>query len=527
MAEYNRYYGLSGNPFDELTDARLFFSSETHNETLASLTYGIDQRKGFILILGEEGIGKTAVLQHLKRTLNDTVKTVYIDQGHTSFEHMLKDILAKLGLTLRKQTKGMMFHELYHFLIQCLERNENVVVIIDDAHKLSLETVEELRLTSNLETSKSKLLQIVLAGRPELNAKLSSEIIRQIKQRIVIRNILQPMTVSDTRQYIDHRLSMVGRSSQAIFSPEALALLCKYGEGNPRKINILCHNALAAGYFRAERVISEKTVRKVRHIKEQLTDEEAKSFKSSAVTFPPMKYVLVVLVLLAATGALYFLLNRHPSIPASFNSKLPVGNTVPKSADESAAKTGTVVSVSEVVSNNDSAAKPSKQVAAVASSSSATCDAKTEIGVKKTIIVRRGSSLSLLALQYYNEVNAMLIDYILELNPEITDLDLIQVNQKIKLPEISGLQFPIQSANNLCKIHVETMASANEALQYKHQAVLKGRVEIVPRKVSPRETWYRVLAGPFSSKDEADSFMLEMKKSGLISSLQRLTYSGR
>lgn len=526
MAEYNRYYGLSGNPFDELTDMKLFFSSETHNETLASLTYGIDQRKGFILILGEEGIGKTAVIQHLIRTLNETVKTVYIDQGHTSFEHMLKDILAKLGLTLRKQTKGMMFHELYHFLIQCLERNENVVVIIDDAHKLSLETVEELRLTSNLETSKSKLLQIVLAGRPELNAKLSSEIIRQIKQRIVIRTALQPISVSETRQYIDHRLSTVGRSSQAIFSPEALTMLCKYGDGNPRKINILCHNALAAGYSRAERVISEKTVRKVRHIKEPLTDEEAKSFKSSAVNFPPVKYVLIVLVLLIIAGALFFLQNRHPSIPASFNSKPPVGNAVVKSADESSSKTEKAASVPEAASNNDSAAKQTKQEA-TASAPSTTCDVKPEIGIKKTIIVKRGLSLSLLALQYYNEVNAMLIDYILELNPEITDLDLIQVNQKIKLPEISGLQFPIQSANNLCKIHLDTLSSANEALQYKHQAILKGRVEIVPRKVSPRETWYRVLAGPFSSKEEALSFILELKKSGLKSSLQRLTYSGR
>ena len=156
MPEYTKYYGLSAVPFEELPDPRFFFSSETHAEALASLTYGINQRKGFILILGDEGVGKTASVQHMINTLDDKVKAVYIDQGHTSFEHMLKDLLGKLGLTSKRQTKGMMFHELYDFLIQCLERNENVVVFIDDAHKVSLETVEELRLMSNLETSKSK-----------------------------------------------------------------------------------------------------------------------------------------------------------------------------------------------------------------------------------------------------------------------------------------------------------------------------------------------------------------------------------
>ena len=527
MPEYTKYYGLSAVPFEDSPDPRFFFSSETHTEALASLTYGINQRKGFILILGDEGVGKTAAVQNLINTLDDKVKAVYIDQGHTSFEHMLKDLLGKLGLTSKRQTKGMMFHELYDFLIQCLERNENVVVFIDDAHKVSLETVEELRLMSNLETSKSKLLQIVLLGRPELNEKLSSELIRQIKQRIVIRNSIRPLTSAESLQYIDHRLRVAGKSSQAVFDQDALSLISKYSEGIPRIINRLCHNAMAAGCRRGEKMISGKTVKKIRHIRDFLSDEQARQFKSSAAFAFPVKYVFAIFFVIIIGGVLFFFRDHITGI---FGGLHKTNSTTESSAANKSAKANTTrgdTAVTDSNPKNVSDINESKTQAA-ASRMATTCDVMPEHPIKKVIMVKRGLSLSLLALQYYNEANIMLIDYILELNPEINDLNLIQINQKIKLPDISGVQFLIQASNNLCNVHLETFANPNEALQYKRQVAIKGRnIEIVPRKVSPRDTWYRVLAGPFPNKENAIQLIAELNKSGLAPSLQRLSYSGR
>jgi len=528
MPEYIKYYGLSADPFEDSTDPRFFFSSETHAEALASLTYGINQRKGFILILGDEGVGKTVSVQNLINTFDDKVMAVYIDQGHTSFEHMLKDLLGKLGLTSKRQTKGMMFHELYDFLIQCLERNENVVVFIDDAHKVSLETVEELRLMSNLETSKSKLLQIVLVGRPELNEKLSSELIRQIKQRIVIRNSIRSLTSAESLQYIDYRLRIAGKSSQAVFNQETLSLICKYSGGIPRIINRLCHNAIAAGYRRGEKMISGKTVKKIRHINNFLTDDQARQYKSLTTFAFPVKYIFVVFAVIIIGGVSFFFRDHMAGIFGGLHKPQPTTEkSATKISDESNIARGNTAAIADSDRRNVSDASQSKPQV-TASRTLTTCDVMPEHPIKKVIIVKRGLSLSLLALQYYNEANIMLIDYILELNPEINDLDLIQINQKIRLPDISGVQFLIRASNNLCKVHLETFANPNEALQYKRQVAIKGRnIEIVTRKVSPRETWYRVLAGPFPNKEDAIQLIADLNKSGLAPSLQRLSYSSR
>jgi general secretion pathway protein A len=416
MPEYIKYYGLSATPFEDSPDPRFFFSSETHAEALASLTYGTNQRKGFILILGDEGVGKTASVQNLISMLDEKVKAVYIDQGHTSFEHMLKDLLGKLGLTSKRQTKGMMFHELYDFLIQCLERNENVVVFIDDAHKVSLETVEELRLMSNLETSKSKLLQIVLVGRPELNEKLSSELIRQIKQRIVIRNSIRPLTSAESLQYIDHRLRIAGKTGQAVFHQDALSLICKYSEGIPRIINRLCHNAMAAGYRRGEKMISGKTVKKIRHISNFLTDEQARQFKPVTTFVFPVKYIFVIFSVVIIGGALFFFRDHITGIFGGLHktNAASESSAIIKSDKSNTTRVNTAIADSNPKNVSD---KNESKTQVAASRTLTACDVMPEYPVKKVITVKRGLSLSLLALQYYSEANIMLIDYILELNP--------------------------------------------------------------------------------------------------------------
>ena len=272
MIEYAQYYGFSENPFNISPDPIFFFPAEGHREALAGLSYGISQRKGFVLLLGEEGIGKTTLIKHLMATLDGNVKTVFFPQSQIAFGQMLKEILLNLGIPIKVEVKGSMLHDLYDYLIRSLAKDENVAIIIDEAQNISLEAIEELRLLSNLETSRSKLLQIVIAGEPKLKAKLRSKVIRQINQRIVVSSEICPLTEEESLRYIDHRLKIAGSGSSEIFTDEALSLICRCAKGIPRAINILCSNALSVGYGLSEKKISASTVRKIRREKDISTE---------------------------------------------------------------------------------------------------------------------------------------------------------------------------------------------------------------------------------------------------------------
>jgi len=549
MIDYKQFYGFSSNPFSISTDPKFFFPAEGHKEALASLLYGINERKGFILILGEGGIGKTAVIHkmitmyHLHQspyfelmgkttmidrvseTLGYRVKTVFFPRGRITFEQMLKEILLKLKLPLRDENKGSMLHELYYYLIQSLERNENVVIIIDNAHDISLEVIEELRLLSNLETSKSKLLQIVLVGQPELKTKLRSEVIRQIRQRIVVNREIGPLTEEESMSYINHRLKIVGSSSPEVFTDEALSLICRHAKGIPRAINILCGNALSAGYGLSEKKISASTVKTVW----RETDIPAR--KSDQITIPgikrnPLRKISYTLLALAVFVIAIFFSKDY--VQKVFNMQ-GIKNLIEQPVSKDKGETSTSEIKHRGSSETDKAAPNTGVKRRLLESPQTTASSPTDLSkldtkilVKKVIEVKEGASLSLLALKYYNYVNPTIIDHIWELNPEITNPDLILVNQKIKIPEITESMLIRQSSDGSCKVLLGTFSKRKDIARYNDNTALKGKnIEIVPRKVSQTVTWYRVLAGPFVSINEGLKAVEELKKKGLLPSFTR------
>jgi len=527
MINYKEFYGFSVNPFGISTDPKFFFSSESHKEALAAMWYGINGRKGFILILGEEGIGKTTLIHtiitmchlrqspflgltgkstlinHMHDNVGDKVRIVLFHRGHVTFEKLLKEILVKLKLPLRSETKGTMMHELYHYLIHSLKLGENVVVIIDEAHDISLEAIEELRLLSNLETSKSKLLQIVLVGKPELNTKLRAEVIRQIRQRIVVNYHISPLTQEESRHYINHRLSIAGSSSSEVFTDKALALICRYGRGIPRRINILCSNALSFGCDLSQKKISASIVMKVRKEKEMLTEERVHTLTLGIKRnlFRKISYAFLALAVLAAV-----IIFGKDSLQNFINTQ------------RSNYLRETAITKNEV---SPPAPAPLQKPNTLALRPSAISRPGTEI-IIKTIEVKQGTSLSSIALKYYKEANLTLMDHILEHNPEITNPDLILVNQKIKIPEISSALLIKQSLNGMCKVHLGTFSTHREAARYIDDIHVEGKAtEVVPLKVSRTKTWHRVMAGPFADRDEALKAFEKMKQRGILRSFQR------
>ena len=262
---YNQFYGFREKPFEITPDPRFLYLSESHKEALAHLTYAVRERKGFTVITGEVGTGKTTLVQTVLSRLDGNTKTAYIFNpklGSTDFLHY---VCEDLGLKGQKRSKGQYISQLHHFLLACYSRNENVVLIIDEAQALDPNLLEEVRLLTNLETSKCKLLQVILMGQPELNEILSRPQFRQLKQRVSLRYHLQTLNKEETRNYIKKRLRIAGAVDQNFFTPKALNEICRYSKGIPRLINIVCDNALLTGYATDQKVIGDRIIHEVIH----------------------------------------------------------------------------------------------------------------------------------------------------------------------------------------------------------------------------------------------------------------------
>ncbi|MDH5565570.1 MAG: AAA family ATPase, partial [Myxococcales bacterium] len=245
---YTDFFGLREKPFELSPDPRYLFLSTAHREVLGHLIYGIEQREGFIAITGEVGTGKTTLCRTLLERLGSASEVAFLFNPHVSPVDLLKAINAEFGLSTFGDSAPELIEALNNFLLDKKAEDRNVLVIVDEAQTLSTETLEQLRLLSNLETSTTKLLQIVLLGQPELDDKLESRELRQLRQRIAVHWHLGPLTSGETRDYVRHRLRIAAGRECPIFTDGALATVYRVSGGVPRLINLLCERALLAAY---------------------------------------------------------------------------------------------------------------------------------------------------------------------------------------------------------------------------------------------------------------------------------------
>jgi len=249
---YKSYFQLARSPFDLTPDPTCFVATPRHNEALASLYYGVRRHKGFVVVTGEVGTGKTLLLRCLLRLLEESrdIAYAYVFNNRLAPSEFLQYILADFGLPASGRNKCEMLFELSQFLVSRGAKQMTTVLIVDEAHLLSNDLLEEIRLLSNLETFDDKLLQIVLVGQPELDDKLDSHSLRQLKQRIALRTHLDPLTFEETQRYIEQRLQIAGPDSNPseIFPEDTVAAVYRYSHGFPRLINTICENGLIAAY---------------------------------------------------------------------------------------------------------------------------------------------------------------------------------------------------------------------------------------------------------------------------------------
>ncbi|MFA5118241.1 MAG: AAA family ATPase [Candidatus Omnitrophota bacterium] len=261
---YCKFYGLRERPFNVTSDPSFFFLSKEHKEAFSHLLYGVSQRKGISVITGEIGTGKTTLCRFFLDKLGDRVKTAFILNPSLSELQLLEAIINDFGLKARNKTKLGFISELNKFLLSQVKLDNNVVLIIDEAQNLKPSQLEQIRLLSNLETEKDKLIQIILVGQPELNQKLNLYELRQLRQRIMVRYHIIPLDALETRNYIMHRLNISGHDGGIVFTDDAVRSITEFSAGTPRLINILCDRALLAGFVAETNEINAGIINKCR-----------------------------------------------------------------------------------------------------------------------------------------------------------------------------------------------------------------------------------------------------------------------
>lgn len=258
---YKEFYGLRANPFNVNPDPRYLFLTRHTEEALACLTYGIQSRKGFVLLTGEVGTGKTTLVNKLLEWLRlKQVATAFIFNSRLDVPQFLDYMMADFGIACDSKDKSKVLQRLNNWLLDRYRAGETAVLIVDEAQNLSEEVLEEIRMLTNLETFTEKLLQIVLVGQPELEEKLKQPQLRQLRQRLSLRAKTHALTPDETKAYVQQRLKIAGASGCDIFDDEALAAVHRYATGIPRVINLICEHCLVSAFVDQQQVIGASVV---------------------------------------------------------------------------------------------------------------------------------------------------------------------------------------------------------------------------------------------------------------------------
>ncbi|MDR2017695.1 MAG: AAA family ATPase [Syntrophobacterales bacterium] len=379
---------------------------------MAGIIYGIEEKKGFVAVTGAVGVGKTTILRYyLEKANKNHLKIIYIFNARLTFEGLVRTIYEELGIQTEGNDVLEMVNRLYGILIEEYKQGNTVVIVIDEAQNMPVDTLEDLRMLSNLETSKDKLIQIVLVGQPEFEHELALDRLRQLRQRLAIRTTILPLTKQESLDYIRFRLIKAGSNGGPVFTNAALKIIVKKAKGIPRVINILCDNALITGFGYQRKPVTAKIVREV-------ADGLAGSKPTSFLWW----WILCVVILASTLLGIIWLLPEEKSVQ---------GKTI-MSLHERKKLEIEVKEAKQVVAPADEHEGASIAEAKEVASSSPSRDGST---IKKIIV--QGDTLTKLSLKMYGYVDDDLVRWVQKNNQHISDPDIIPVGITVTFPKLS------------------------------------------------------------------------------------------
>jgi len=545
---YTDFYNLKEKPFNLTPSPRFLYLGETHKEALALVTYGVMERKGFILLTGEVGTGKTTIVQTLLKNLDSSVKSVYLSNPTLSPEDFLSYVASGLGLKTQFNSKGSFLVQFEDFLQKSLQHQQNVLLIVDEAQKLSLELLEEVRLLSNMETADEKLINIFLVGQPELNQKLRNPECRPLLQRISIRFHINPLSLIETDAYIKTRLTAAGARDLNIFSGEVIKTIHKYAQGYPRMINILGDNALLLGYSRGKKRITTAMIKEcyndlqlpesfLQKNPDSITKREPKvpesvkerSYLRTAVL------TLFLFILFSAgfftsigqqylrTAELFYRELFNPDFspktiqPNQIQKKHLLTSNAREEKEEKASKITMVkgeITKIQPTPKSESPEEKSPDLYKTPNNELLAQKANILRTEKRVITVKPGDTLLGLAVGIFGRADERTLEWIQRENPEIRDVNLIGVGQRIvfsKPPFLKNRHGPIYS------VHIASFKPLKLAQSLFERLIEQGyEAYILPFAHPQKGKIFRIAVGAFNTGASAKYFGERLKNTGVV-----------
>lgn len=483
---YQEFFEFLARPFELTPDPEFLYLSADLKEVLATLEYGIIQRRGFILLVGKPGTGKTTLLNSLMEKAKRNANFAYLFNPALDFDDLLHTLMVKLGLATvdEELSKTKAMHRLNTFVAEEFEKDKNTVIIVDEAQYLEAKTLEGLRLLSNLETRKDKLIQIIISGQPELATTLGQKKLVQLAQRIGLRCQTKPLSEKETHEYIEHRLKVAGYKGPQLFANKATKTIWTYAEGIPRTINIVCDNALLTAYSkdtkRIDASIVQEVIKDLNNVrlndlepqKEQIREaNEGKHRQSSDRTvgihdgltgvstakkdlrgeqkekrfslawtaaIAAVAIIINVVIFYVLTGNLKDFQNElslkleslKDKIQYQSESKNPQSDEAPRAVLQGSDTNDK----SKIDSKEDSSPEKTIPQPALDKTQSERRVESVKTGNEDRVVVQKGETLEDIMMRAYRKKDMKILDSILKINPEIKNPNLIYENQVIRLP---------------------------------------------------------------------------------------------
>jgi general secretion pathway protein A len=502
---YNSYFGFSESPFSVTPDPRFFYTNPVYQEAYAILRYGIEAKKGFIVVTGEVGTGKTTLLRKLMHNLEGTIHSVFIFNTYLNFTELLQVILSDLGLAPKEPNRVTLLQELNDYLITQLKQSHIVAVLVDEAQNLSDEALEGLRLLSNLETDQEKLIQIVLMGQPELQARLDRPSLRQLKQRVALQCRLVPLKDEEVGPYIDFRLRAAGYKGKDLFHRDALQQIAFYSDGIPRLMNIICDNALLCAYARSQKIISATMIKEVARDLRLGSEVQV----TEAEITPPVRVAETESerpIRKAANDVPHQNLRRLERVGVATFLTILAFVAVASLIDPRNFLTTTGRGL-EVAKHN-----LNQWVLLVTHQEAVPEKANAEVKFERKeqrVIIPHGSSIYKIATDAYRANAVLGIDLIKEFNPQIKNLNRVSAGKELVLPRLTPETLLRKQPDGSYNFIVASFRRQTQAGEYAGRLSNGGyQATITPRRISDDLLLHRVEINGLKNLEEANQTWL-------------------
>ena len=473
---YEEHFGFTKEPFSINPDPRFLYMTRTHAGAMFNMMAGIRDRKGITIVTGDVGTGKTTLAYALLKDLSDKIKTAFVFHTTVDFEDLIRNILQELGVKIVRDDLTSLIIQFQLYMRERMARDETVAIVIDEGQNLGVDVIENLFRLFVRDAPSARLIQILLIGQLDLEAKLDAIELQTFKGNVTTRYRIDTLNEKECQEYIEHRLKVAGSRGVDVFEPEAVRMIWKFSKGIPRVINLLCDRALMNGYTASRKVIDGRITKEAIRDMSYLGPKAGAFYRKPAFLYATSGVVLAGALGISTLAYLKWDQGVAPPTPTAFVEKtIPSQAKMQKKEPPSAAEPG------------------------------------------KVVTVKKGWTLSFLALQNYRLSNPTVLDILLDHNPQIKDVNQIFADEQMKVPALTEEMFIGPDVDGRYHIYLGTFGDQQSMQILRKHPLLQGKTFKTIRRIASSDVlWYRMTAVGFPSREEALQTFRSLKQQGVL-----------